>query len=307
MGQRTVPTDDAGGRLDAALARLAPEHSRSRWQALIEAGHVRVNGRSVSKCRTEVAAGDLIEWEEPSPRPPGLTPIALPIKIIYEDTELMAIDKPAGLVVHPAAGHEDATLVHALLYHRPNVRGIGGESRPGIVHRLDKGTSGLLVVAKTERAHRGMTELFKGRQVEKEYLAIVRGRLEPPSGTIETLIGRSASHRQKMTARTHRGRHAVTRYEVVSCRDEASLVRVFILTGRTHQIRVHMTHIGHPILGDPIYGSRRQEGERLGIARPMLHAHRLKFLHPVNGEPIELEAEIPNDMRKIMSELGLSI
>lgn len=287
--------------MDVCLARLAPAHSRARWQALIAGGRIRINGCVVAKPRTAVAAGDAIDYEIPEPTPTRLVPEDRPINVVFEDDEMLVLNKPPGWVVHPGPGHEDGTLVHALLHHCPNLKGIGGEVRPGIVHRLDRDTSGLLVVAKSELAHRRLVEMFKERAIRKEYVAIVFGRPEPERGVIRTLIGRSNSNRQKMSAKAEHGRMAVTHYEVVESNGRLSLVRLRIETGRTHQIRVHMTHIGYPIVGDAMYGTRKQESLALGANRQMLHAETLALEHPITGQDLEFFAPMPADMRKVVA------
>lgn len=294
---------DPGGRLDVCLARVVPEHSRSRWQALIEDGRVQVNGTTVTKTRSAVSPGDLIDYEIPPPKATGLVAEDRPIDVLFEDEDLLVLNKPAGWVVHPGPGHEGGTLVHALLHHCPDLSGIGGELRPGIVHRLDRDTSGLLIVAKSQRAHRRLVEQFKKREITKDYMAIVYGKPEPGKGVIRTLIGRSASNRQKMTTQTDHGRTAISRYEVVASNGRISLIRVRIETGRTHQIRVHMTHIGHPIVGDSVYGARRKESAGLGANRQMLHAERLAFIHPITLQDLEFAAPLPEDMRHLLTEM----
>lgn len=303
MSTIRVPPDDAGGRLDVCLARLVPAHSRARWQALIADGRVRLNGCIVAKPRTAAVAGDAIDYAIPAPAPTRLIPEDRPIDVVFEDDEMLVLNKPAGWVVHPGPGHEEGTLVHALLHHCPDLKGIGGEVRPGIVHRLDRDTSGLLVVAKSELAHRRLVEMFKERSVRKEYVAIVFGRPEPERGVVRTLIGRSKSHRQKMSAKTEHGRMAITQYEVKESDGRVSLVRLRIETGRTHQIRVHMTHIGHPIVGDAMYGSRKLDSANLGALRQMLHAETLALEHPITGQELEFFAPMPGDMRKIVARI----
>lgn len=295
--------EDLGGRLDTCLARLVPEHSRSRWQALIADGQVKVNGTTTTKARTTVSAGDVVDYEIPPPRISRLVPEDRPLDVLFEDQDLLVLNKPPGWVVHPGPGHEGGTLVHALLHHCPDLSGIGGELRPGIVHRLDRDTSGLLLVAKSQRAHRQLVEQFRERKVTKEYVAIVFGHPEPETGVIRTLIGRSAANRQKMSTKTDHGRAAVTRYSVVASNGKISLVRLLIETGRTHQIRVHMTHIGHPIVGDATYGPRKKESQALGASRQMLHAERIAFVHPITCQELEFFSPAPEDMRRILSGL----
>ncbi|MCX7819992.1 MAG: RluA family pseudouridine synthase [Kiritimatiellae bacterium] len=305
-GRLIVPPELSGHRLDTVLAKLAPQHSRARWQALIDQGRVRVNGRPALRTRQKTFAGDSIEWQEPEPRPTELIPEAKPLNVLFEDRHLIVLDKPPGLVIHPAPGHESGTLVHALLHHCPDLRGVGGELRPGIVHRLDRDTSGVLVVAKDERSHRSLAEQFRSRQVQKEYLALVHGQPEPPSGTIETLIGRNPSRRDKMSAKVIHGRLARTHYQTLATSELASLLRVQIETGRTHQIRVHMAHIGHPVIGDPLYGPKSAINKKLGAVRQMLHAWRIRFLHPCSLEPMEFECPIPSDFKATTKSSGIT-
>ena len=301
MGPFTVSEGDAGTRLDRWLSSQQPELSRSRVQALIREGHITVGGRVV-KPHQKLAAGMEVHVAIPPLQPANALPENIPLSILYEDADILVINKPAGQVVHPAPGHAGGTLVNALLYHCRDLSGVGGQARPGIVHRLDKDTSGALVVAKNDAALQGLMRQFKGRQVRKEYLAAVRGRLSPSSGRIQTLIGRSEHDRKKMTARPRRGREAVTEYDTVEAWADASLVRVRIETGRTHQIRVHMSHLGHAVLGDAQYGRRRRE-DPASIARQMLHAARIAFAHPRTGKPMEFEAPLPDDMRHALEAL----
>ncbi len=264
---------------------------------------MQVNGTTVTKARSAISPDDVIDYEIPAPKATKLVPEDRPLDVLFEDQDLLVLNKPAGWVVHPGPGHDEGTLVHALLHHCPDLGGIGGEVRPGIVHRLDRDTSGLLIVAKSQRAHRRLVEQFKERTITKDYMAIVYGRPEPDKGVIRTLIGRSASNRQKMTTQTDHGRTAVSRYEVVASNGRLSLVRVRIETGRTHQIRVHMTHIGHPIVGDLVYGARKKESSTIGANRQMLHAERIAFVHPVTSQDLEFTAPLPDDMRHLLREL----
>ena len=296
MEQLEVQPESAGTRLDVYLTAQRPEHSRARWQQLIHASHVRVNG-AACKASHALRTGDVIGFEIPPPEPVGLVPQALPLNILFEDADIIVINKQANLVVHPAAGHADGTLVNALLHHCADLAGIGGELRPGIVHRLDRDTSGALVVAKSERAMRGLVHQFKHGLVQKEYLALVWGRVEPPIGHIETLIGRSAHDRKKMSAQPETGRHALTDYEVIEQFADAAVLRVRIHTGRTHQIRVHLVHIGHPVIGDTTYGRARKTGLPAPAERQMLHAHQLAFEHPGTGQPLSFTAPVPEDFR----------
>jgi len=298
MSHKTA--EKSGERLDVWLAKEQPEHSRARWQALILAEYVTVNGNSVKR-NQKLHAGDRVEWTIPGPVSTEVLPEDIPLDVLYEDEQMIVINKPAGLVVHPAAGNETGTLVNALLYHCTDLAGIGGEKRPGIVHRLDKETSGVMVVAKTEAAMNELARQFKARETEKEYLAIVRGVPVPPRGRIATDIGRHPVFRKKMAVDVRNGRHAVSAYEVVEAFDHAALLRIRIETGRTHQIRLHMTHLKHPVVGDKLYGRSRASG--ICAARQMLHAENLSIAHPDNGERICFSAPLPEDMETLLSTL----
>ena len=282
-------------RLDAWLAAAHPAISRSRWKQLIEAGHVFLNGIVVRKSNTALSSGTEISCTLPEPEPVGLVATDIPLAILYEDADLIVLNKPAGLVVHPAPGHAADTLVNALLHHCGDLQGIGGELRPGIVHRLDKDTSGVLVVAKNEAAVAALVAQFSSHSVRKEYLALVWGALKKPSGTVELPVGRHPVHRQKMAV-TEKGRAAVTHYETFAAGPLATLLRVRIETGRTHQIRVHLAHLGHPVVGDSTYGRARQGlPADLSIPRQMLHAHVLEIAHPRDGRPLAFTAPLPAD------------
>ena len=295
--------DRRAPRLDAWLAAAHPDVSRSRWKQLIESGRVALNGTPVLKANAALAPGDELRCVLPDPEPVGLVPADIPLAILYEDSDLVVLDKPAGLVVHPAPGHAADTLVNALLHHCADLQGIGGELRPGIVHRLDKDTSGVLVVAKNEQAHAALVAQFSSHSIRKEYLALVWGAPKKPSGTVELPIGRHPVHRQKMAV-TEKGRSAVTHYEVLAAGPLASLLRVRIETGRTHQIRVHLAHLGHPVVGDATYGRARHDlPADLEIPRQMLHAHVLEIVHPRTGRPLAFTAPPPADFlaaRKIL-------
>ena len=295
MGHCRVDEQQAGARLDVWLAQQEQDLSRARWQSLIRSGHVLVNGAPV-KAHHVLHEGEEISFEVPPPSPVELKPEPIALDILHEDEDLIVVNKPAGLVVHPAPGHEDGTLVNALLYHCRDLAGIGGELRPGIVHRLDQDTSGALVVAKNEHAMKELARQFKQREVEKEYLALVWGHPEPESNRLETLVGRSTHDRKKMSATPERGRPAITRYTTIEALSGISLLRVAIETGRTHQIRVHMAHAGHPVVGDRQYGGARQKLPGITVDRQMLHAHRLVLTHPSSGERAEFVAPMPEDM-----------
>ena len=291
---------ESGPRLDVWLAARVSGLSRSRLQSLIKTGHIRVDDREVS-AHSAVLAGATITVEIPPATPVEALPEDIPIDILYEDSDVIVINKSPGMVVHQAAGHTSGTLVNALLHHCADLAGVGGELRPGIVHRLDKDTSGVMVAAKNEKAMTSLSQQFKDRSVKKEYTAVVHGCPKPPSGTIDTLIGRHSRDRKKMAVRADTGRNAVTHYDVVDTRGPISVASVKIETGRTHQIRVHMTHIGHHVVGDRQYGSTRKDKElNIEIPRQMLHATVLIFAHPDSGKVLEMKAPLPHDMKKLI-------
>ena len=303
-----VPATEAGQRLDHFLVGLMPDRSRSQIQRLIKDGHVQLDGRTV-RPNVSVRAGDSILVEVPLPRDAKPRPQPLPIDIVYEDADLVVVNKPAGMVVHPGTGHADGTLVNALLHEIEDLSGIGGELRPGIVHRLDRGTSGLMVVAKHDQAHVELVRQFQDREIEKEYYALVWGVVQA-GRRIDAPIGRDPVHRQKMSARARRARSAVTRVTHAEHFRGVSLLRVAIATGRTHQIRVHLSAIGHPIVGDRLYGGvrRHQPGDLRALThldRPFLHASRLVFKHPVDGRRMEFTAPLPDDLARVLEELRL--
>jgi len=289
-------------RLDVWLERRLPGLSRARVQALIRTGCVRLAGGRL-KAHARVRDGLTAEVELPAPGPAAPAPANLPLAILYEDADIVVVNKPPGLVVHPAAGHASGTLVNALLFHCRDLAGIGGELRPGIVHRLDKDTSGALVVAKNEAALAGLVRQFAAGTVGKEYEALVHGVPARREGRIETLIGRSRHDRKKMSARPAKGRRAVTRYRVEATYGAASRLRIWIETGRTHQIRVHLAHLGHPVLGDRQYG-RRAADAPVPAPRQMLHAARLSFAHPRTGARLALSAPRPADFAAALAALG---
>jgi len=298
--QFLVPREASGLRLDVFLARVMPQHSRSRLQDLIKQGFVRLNGKS-SRSKESVRTGDAVEVEEPPIRSSQYRPEDIALNILYEDDDLLVLNKPPGLVVHPGAGNSEHTLVNALLHHCSTLSGIGGEERPGIVHRLDKDTSGCLVVAKNDETHRSLSTQFAGRSVDKVYLALVFGQLRKKTGVIEAAIARHPVHRARMTAATSRGRAAKTEYRVVAESADASLVECRIHSGRTHQVRVHLLHLGHPVLGDKTYAGKRAGN----FPRQMLHAWKLGFTHPRSGERKTLEAPPPDDFEAARNTLGL--
>jgi 23S rRNA pseudouridine1911/1915/1917 synthase len=285
-----VPANEAKLRLDQFLAKRLPEFSRSRLQQLIRDGFVRLND-STSRPRQIVRGGDKIELTEPALEKIETLPEAIPLEILFEDDDFIVINKAPGLVVHPGAGHPEHTLVNALLNHCETLSGIGGKERPGIVHRLDKETSGCLVVAKNDATHRDLSKQFAARTVEKIYLALVAGRLRNQAGIIEEKIGRHPVHRKRMSATTLRGRAAKTEYCVVRSSDQATLIECRLHTGRTHQIRVHFHHLGHAVLGDKVYAPRLAKN----FPRQMLHASKLGFRHPRTEEWKSFEAPLPDD------------
>jgi 23S rRNA pseudouridine1911/1915/1917 synthase len=302
-----VSEDSEGLRLDRFLASVLGDRSRSQIQRLIKEGHVLVAGRA-AKPNQAVKVGQAVSVDEPEPTAPTLQPEALPLPIVYQDKDLVVVDKPAGMVVHPAAGHEGGTLVNALLHHVDDLSGIGGEKRPGIVHRLDRGTSGLMVIAKHDAAHEELARQFHDREVEKEYVALVWGEVMA-GRRIDAPIGRDPINRKKMSAKARRSREAVTR--IVRAEHfgrSLTLARVAIQTGRTHQIRVHLSAIGHPIVGDPLYGGvhRHVPGDLRAVKhldRPFLHAARLAFTHPGDGRRMEFASELPADLQRVVDEL----
>ena len=306
--ETTIGEAQAGLRLDRALAELLPDLSRERIKALIVEGQIVSGGRSLNPSM-KVAVGQ--DYSITLPAPVALDAVAqdIPLDIVHEDADLIVVDKPAGLVVHPAAGNLDGTLVNALLHHCDGqLSGIGGVARPGIVHRIDKDTSGLLVVAKSDKAHEGLARQFKDHSIDRLYAAIVYGIPAPGSGTVDAWIGRSDADRKKMAVhREGRGKHAVTHYRVMERLRGAAMVECRLETGRTHQVRVHMALLGHPLIGDPVYGRDRKGFksilETLGFKRQALHAKRLGFIHPVTEEPLAFDSPLPADMQELLSEL----
>ena len=287
-------------RIDRHLVRALPELSRSRIQQLIRAGFVRLNG-ATTRPHQVVRTGDQIELTNPTLEKIEPRPEAIPLEILFEDDDLVVINKPAGMTVHPAAGHREHTLVNALLHHCPTLSGIGGKERPGIVHRLDKETSGCLVAAKNDVAHRHLSKQFAERSVDKIYLALVAGKLQKQTGVIEEKIGRHPVHRQRMSVSSPRGRAAKTEYRVVCSNEQASLLECRLYSGRTHQVRVHLHHLGHPVLGDKIYAPRFAKN----FPRQMLHALKLGFRQPRTGEWKNFEAPLPDDFKQAIALTGL--
>jgi len=288
-------------RIDRYLIKQGVSLTRSRIQALISEEQIRLNGQP-TRASQKVKKGDRIDICIPDPRPLDLIPEAIPLDFLYEDEALLVINKPAGMVVHPAPGHDTGTLVHALLHHCKDLTGIGGRERPGIVHRLDKETSGILVVAKTDAAHRFLSAQFKDHSIDRKYLALVCGRIKK-GGKVILAIGRDRIHRKKISARTSHPREAETHYRVKERFKTATLLDVFPQTGRTHQIRVHMEHIGHPIAGDKDYGGKRTQQFEPSPERQMLHAATLGFVHPLKRERLIFSADIPEDMAVLLASL----
>ncbi len=310
-----VATDEEGIRLDRFLGERFPELSRAFLQKLIRGGNVLVDGSRV-KTGLGLHGGERIAVNIPEPEPLDLEPEAIPLNIVYEDEHLAVIDKPAGLVVHPSVGHSRGTLVHALLYHLDNLSGIGGTLRPGIVHRLDKDTSGLVLVAKNDQAHRRLSEMLAAREIRREYLALVWGPLPEDEDRIEGNIGRDPRHRQKMAVLDDAGKTAETRYWRLNTLGEFDYIRLALKTGRTHQIRVHLSWIGNPVLGDPLYGGRRKKlgGLRrdlrenireilLILQRQALHAATLVFRHPAEDREMTFESPLPGDFAQVLEIL----
>jgi 23S rRNA pseudouridine1911/1915/1917 synthase len=305
----TVGDEAAGARLDSFLATHIHEVSRTRIQRAIEDGDVLVNERTI-KPSYRLRAGDQIEIDLPEPPPVELIPEPIPLNIVYEDEHLVVVDKPAGMVVHPGAGIESGTLANALVYHFNELSGSAGRIRPGIVHRIDKETSGLLVVAKTNAAHERLSDQFRDRHVFKLYVALVYGRVSTERGEIEARIGRSPHNRTRMAVlRGGAGRAAHTVFEVADRYAEFTLLKVQIKTGRTHQIRVHMAHTGHPVVGDSTYGSGRENTVRDAavkraireLGRHFLHSAQLAFLHPETGERLEFSSPLPHDLKRFLT------
>ncbi len=295
-----IGTEAEGERVDRFLARQLPDRSRAQVQELIREGRVRVDGATV-KPSYRLVAGDRVVAQVPPLERPALRPQAIPLDILYEDDDVLVVNKPAGLVVHPAPGHESGTLVNALLAYDPTLAQTDTE-RPGIVHRLDKGTSGLIIVARNPAALQHLQREFKARRVEKTYLALVEGHLQPPQGLIDAPIGRHPRQRRRMAVLAQGGREAQTEYHVLEYLDRYSLVEVHPLTGRTHQIRVHLAAVGHPVVGDRVYGHRRQH---LDLDRPFLHAWKLTLTLP-GGEKRTFVAPLPPDLRRTLQALGVT-
>ena len=293
---RSLIAEESDERLDRYLQRRFPDLTRSRIQRLIEQGNVSVNDQSMPSSY-KVKRDDAISLRIPAPSPSNLEPQNIHLRIVFQDPHILVVDKPAGLTVHPAPGHPDGTLVNAVLAICSDLKGIGDELRPGIVHRLDKDTSGLMVIAKTHQAHECLSKQFKDRIVVKSYTALVLGHLTEPNGVIEESIGRHPRHRKRMAVLTS-GRHAITRYRTVRQVRGFTLLDILPSTGRTHQIRVHLASIGHPIAGDTVYGHRES-----GLNRQFLHANRLGFRLPSSGDEIDLMEDLPDDLKGFLQTL----
>jgi 23S rRNA pseudouridine1911/1915/1917 synthase len=304
----TADAEHQGSRLDKFLAGEIPEQSRSQIQRLIENGHVSHSRVKTPKANTAVRDGDVVAVELPEASPIAAQAEDLPLEILFDDADIVVVNKPAGMVVHPGAGNASGTLVNALLHHVKDLSGIGGETRPGIVHRLDKGTSGVMVVAKNDAAHRELARQFHDREVEKEYVALAWGLVQQRK-RINAAIGRDPKNRLRMTTRASRARDAVTRVTWSRDLQGVTLLRVAIATGRTHQIRVHLSAIGHPIVGDALYGGfRRRVPHALRavqrLTRPFLHAERIAFTHPRTGERLSFTAPLPEDLETVVYDIA---
>ncbi|HEV3333567.1 MAG TPA: RluA family pseudouridine synthase [Bryobacteraceae bacterium] len=295
--------NDAGKRLDQLVHEKLPQFSRSRIQEWIKAGRVQVN-QSQQRPSHLVRAGDSIEVEPAEPAPLHAKAEAIPLVVLYEDDDLVAIDKPAGMVVHAGAGIHSGTLVNALVHRFAALSAVGGETRPGIVHRLDRFTSGVILVAKNDRAHHALAAQFAGRQVEKIYIALVHGVVKAETGRIERPIARDPVHRTRMTARLKQGRAAWTEYRVLRRFAKFTLLEARIGTGRTHQIRVHLSSIGHPVAGDTVYGAPAKVEDQPPLGRFFLHARRIRFRQPSTDDAIEVEAPLPAELEAWMAALS---
>ncbi|MCD7845860.1 MAG: RluA family pseudouridine synthase [Oscillospiraceae bacterium] len=295
-----ITAQESGERIDALLAVHPDIRSRSQAARLLEQGLVAVNGAPVGKSR-RVTAGEVVSVTIPEAAPASLLAQEIPLDVVYEDGDVIVVNKPRGMVVHPAPGHPDGTLVNALLAHcGPSLSGVGGEMRPGIVHRIDKDTSGLIIAAKNDLAHQSLSAQLKDRSLSRIYDAVVHGPLHEEQGTVDAPIGRDPRNRQKMAVTDKNSRPAVTHWQVLTRYSRYTYIRCRLETGRTHQIRVHMAHISHPLLGDTVYGGRRDKG----LETQCLHARGLKFIHPATGAPVELWTELPDWFQTALDKLG---
>jgi 23S rRNA pseudouridine1911/1915/1917 synthase len=297
-----LPVSEGGKRLDQAIHEQLPQYSRARIQEWIKQGRVLVDGRR-ERASHGVRAGEVIEVTPSEPAPLKAEPEEIPLTILYEDEDVVAVDKPAGMVVHAGAGVHSGTLVNALLAHYRTLSGLGGALRPGIVHRLDRFTSGVLLVAKNDTAHRALAAQFSGRRVEKVYLALVHGTVRGESGRVDRPITRDPARRIRMTARLEQGRSAWTEYRVLRRFAKFTLLEVRIGTGRTHQIRVHLSSIGHPVAGDTLYGAPARVEGMPALGRYFLHAHRIRFRQPATGDEVSIESPLPAELREWMAGL----
>ena len=301
MTTLTLTADRAGERADALLSRLVPELTRSAAQRLLERGGVTLDGKPVRK-NDKPAPGQVLTVALPDPEPIDLQPQNIPLDVVYEDPDVIVVNKPVGLVVHPAPGHPDGTLVNALLYHcGSSLSGINGALRPGIVHRIDRDTSGLIIAAKNDRAHLALAAQLQGHTLARTYEAVAVGSLREDSGTVDAPIGRHPADRKRMAVDRKKGRDAVTHWSVLARYPGYTHVECRLETGRTHQIRVHMASIGHPLLGDTVYGAKKPVP---GLAGQCLHARRLRFIHPSTGEPVDLECPLPDWFQEILRKIG---
>ena len=301
MGENLiVPAQESGERIDALLARQGPIRSRSAAAKLLEAGLVTLNGAPVRK-NYRTAPADVFAVCLPDAAPAKAQPQFIPLDVVYEDGDVIVVNKPRGLVVHPAPGHPDGTLVNALLAHcGESLSGVGGQLRPGIVHRIDKDTSGLIIAAKNDRAHEALSAQLKDRTLSRVYDAVCHGGFHEDAGTVDAPIGRDPRNRQRMAVTDKNSRPAVTHWQVLARYARHTYVRCRLETGRTHQIRVHMAYTGHPLLGDTVYGGRRDKG----LESQCLHARGLRFIHPSTGEPIQLWTDLPDWFEEVLSKLG---
>ena len=294
-----IAPEYSGYRLDVFLTEMHPLHSRTRWQEWIRQGYVIIDSVPVLQPNYRVALGSTCRvMDLPEPVPCDLTPHPMNLHVHYEDSDLLVIEKPVGLVVHPGNGTSAPTLIHGLLAQCADLSGIGGVQKPGLVHRLDKDTSGLMIVAKNDQAHQGLSRQFAERSMEKKYLAFVVGQPTPSFGRIDTLLGRHPEKRLQQAVLLHGGKQAVTTYRTVKTNGKISVLECGLLTGRTHQIRVHCAHLKHPLLGDSVYG------RGTGHTRQALHAHRLRFCHPVTGSIMELTSPLPQDLQELWDKMG---
>ena len=299
----SVKTEESGERIDALLACQEAIRSRSAAAKLLEAGLVTLRGAPVRK-NYRTAAGDIFEVILPEAAPAKAEAQDIPLDVVYEDNDVIVVNKPRGLVVHPAPGHPDGTLVNALLAHcGDSLSGVGGELRPGIVHRIDKDTSGLIIAAKNDKAHEALSAQLKDRTLSRVYDAVCHGTFRDDAGTVDAPIGRDPRNRQRMAVTEKNSRPAVTHWQVLARYARHTYIRCSLETGRTHQIRVHMAHTGHPLLGDTVYGGRRDKG----LESQCLHARGLKFIHPTTGQPIELWTDLPDWFQDVLSKLGPEI